>query len=540
MAKSILKIENAEEARKFFMQSEQYHGFELPEYFVFDKVLEYVEQKVGDKSMDECIAGEHMAISDVNFEMLTNKDGKYAVRPLMLANPYLYWFLVRELTTNTGWSATLECFKKYSVPHITSCALPRVKDANEKEPFHHSTAILNWWNSMEQRSLELSLEYRYMFVTDITNCYGSINPDSIDWAMARKGTRFATEENQEIAANVRRYLRMLQGGRNIGIPQGSAIFDFIGEFVLGYSDLLLYERLMEEGIDGYEIIRYRDDYRIFCNDKDNLIRISYILQQILESLNLRLNSSKTKISENLVIDSIKSDKLWYIKNAPIFNKKGVDFDGIQKHLLFILMFGREFPNGGQLKTLLSDLDKRIIKKLKPRKVKMQTIAILDENGVKDLLDNPEESEIEIPGKIVENMTALAAVGTQIAVENVSVVHYVLRVISRMVDSLADDTAKWEIIGKVAAKLTYRPNSDYDKIWLQNITYQRDKKAGVNPYSGVSLCRLVMGEEATIWNNSWLKPELTNDFPIASVCDNVLLKKITPVITFRETRAYYEL
>lgn len=35
---------------------------------------------------------------------------------------------------------------------------------------------------MEQRSIELSLEYRYMFVTDITNCYGSVNPQAFDWA----------------------------------------------------------------------------------------------------------------------------------------------------------------------------------------------------------------------------------------------------------------------------------------------------------------------------------------------------------------------
>lgn len=34
---------------------------------------------------------------------------------------------------------------------------------------------------MEQRSIELSLEYRYMFVTDITNCYGSVNPQAFDW-----------------------------------------------------------------------------------------------------------------------------------------------------------------------------------------------------------------------------------------------------------------------------------------------------------------------------------------------------------------------
>ena len=30
---------SAQEALDFFMQSEQYHGFELPEYFDFDEVL---------------------------------------------------------------------------------------------------------------------------------------------------------------------------------------------------------------------------------------------------------------------------------------------------------------------------------------------------------------------------------------------------------------------------------------------------------------------------------------------------------------------
>lgn len=241
-----------------------------------------------------------------------------------------------------------------------------------------------------------------------------------------------------MAANIIRLLRAFQQGRNIGIPQGSIIFDFIGEFVLGYSDLLLHEALEADGITGYEILRYRDDYRVFCNDRDTLEKISYKIQHILESLNLRLNSSKTKISENIVTDSIKSDKLWYIKNTPIFNKKGVDFDGIQKHLLYILMFGREYPNGGQLKTMLSDLDKRVIKRLKPKKRKKKVEKELAE-GV--IFSEFSEETIEEPGKIVEIIRAIAAVGTQIAIENVSVVHYVLRVISRIVDSMKDNKEK---------------------------------------------------------------------------------------------------
>lgn len=55
-----------------------------------------------------------------------------------------------------------------------------------------------------------------------------------------------------------------------GIPQGGVLFDFIAEMVLGYSDLLLYEELQRIGITDYKILRYRDDYRIFSNSKEEL------------------------------------------------------------------------------------------------------------------------------------------------------------------------------------------------------------------------------------------------------------------------------
>lgn len=135
-----------------------------------------------------------------------------------------------------------------------------------------------------------------MFVTDITNCYGSVNPQAFDWVFSFKGTEYETEHVNPIAKNIQKYLRAFQQGRNIGIPQGSAIFDFVGEIILGYSDLLLHEAIQREGITApYEIIRYRDDYRIFCNDKDELEKISYILQHVLERLNFRMNSKKTKL-----------------------------------------------------------------------------------------------------------------------------------------------------------------------------------------------------------------------------------------------------
>jgi hypothetical protein len=529
--KNILSL-NHTEAMDFFLKSEQYHGFELPEYFVFDDLLQNVKNAVGETPYEECLQ-EGMSpeqLPDVNLDILLNKDGRYAVRPIILANPFLYYFLVREICNEQSWTLIKHLFEKFNVPHITSCALPVIP--KEREPFHKSTTILNWWSSMEQQSIELSLEYRYMFVTDITNCYGSVNPQAFDWAFSFKDTEYETEHVNPIAKNIQKYLRAFQQGRNIGIPQGSAIFDFVGEIILGYSDLLLHEAIQSEGITApYEIIRYRDDYRIFCNDKDELEKISYILQHVLERLNFRMNSKKTKISDSIVTDAVKPDKLAYIYNTPIFNKKGCDFDSFEKHLLYILMFARQYPDSGSIKTMLSDIDKRIEDWLKPYEEEVTTIPLLEEG-------EPKTEKITKQRRLVGgSVHAMSAVCAQIALENVGCCHYALRVLSRMVDSLKDEKEKSAIISLVYSKLCNQPNSDYNQLWLQNMTYQRDKKTGTSPYK-VRLCRVVAGDKnVELWNNGWLKPQFLSSLHTNGIIDEKTLKKVTPVITFRERRAY---
>lgn len=532
--KNVLSLES-KEAMDFFLKSEQYHGFELPEYFVFDELLQNIKEVVEDKPYEEClqdgISPENL--SDVNLDILLNKDGRYAVRPIILANPFLYYFLVREICNEQSWTLIKKLFEKFQVPHITSCALPVIP--KEKEPFHKSTTIINWWSSMEQRSIELSLEYRYMFVTDITNCYGSVNPQAFDWAFSFKDTQYEKDNESSISKSIQKYLRAFQQGRNIGIPQGSAIFDFIGEIILGYSDLLLHEAIQKAGITNpYEIIRYRDDYRIFCNDKDVLEKISYILQHVLESLNFRMNSKKTKISDSIVTDAVKPDKLTYIYNTPIFNKKGCDFDSFEKHLLYILMFARQYPDSGSVKTMLSDIDKRIEDWLKPYEEEVTTKPVFEEC-------EPTTEKITIQRRLVGgSIRAMSAICIQIALENVGCCHYALRILSRMVDSLKDEKEKSAIINLVYSKHCNQPNSDYNQLWLQNITYQQDKKNGKSPYK-MCLCRVVAGDKnVELWNNEWIKQNFVKPLTLTYICDAERLKKVTPVITFRETTAYYEL
>lgn len=69
-------------------------------------------------------------------------------------------------------------------------------------------------------------------------------------------------------------------------------------------------------------------------------------------------------------------------HTPIFNKKGCDFDSFEKHLLYILMFARQYPDSGSIRTMLSDIDKRMEDWLKPYEEEVTTIPILEDDEPK--------------------------------------------------------------------------------------------------------------------------------------------------------------
>lgn len=103
----------------------------------------------------------------------------------------------------------------------------------------------------------------------------------------------------------------------------------------------------------------------------------------------------------------------------------------------------------------------------------------------------------------------------------------------------DMDEKHSIIDLVYHKLCNQPNSSYNQLWLQNMIYTQDEKQGTSPYT-IRLCQLVAGKAVEpLWNNDWLKSELTTNLPYESIVDEDALKKVTPVITFRETRKYNE-
>lgn len=549
MKKTVLNLNN-EEAKAFFMSAENYVSFELPEYFDFQPVLDYVKDTIGDKEYEQCLYKTcPETLEKINLEILLNKDGKYAVRPLVISNPYLYYFLVREITDKENWDALRRCFVNYQTESIKACAIPVIPEARENFP--HSTSILNWWHEMEQKSIIKSLRYKYMFKTDITNCYGTINPQTVDWALSMKGTSKKTDENKVLSHNIQKYLRALQDGNNNGIPQGSTLFDFIAEIILGYADLLLAERLEKLGIKDYEVIRFRDDYRIFCNEKDILDTISYELQDVLRSLGFSMNSDKTSISNSIVTDSLKKDKLELIRSAPSLESlKG------QKKLMYILQYAREYPNTGQLKGLLTKFNDEMIQ-MKKNTIITEDVFLFEDEYDKAPVEEakeaaaPQEKSIFAKLKVYgvepddyfnEKIQVMVSILIQIALENISISHYAMRVISTLLLKIEDKDVRKELVESVFNCLHNQPNSAYVQIWLQNITYKEDDKNSLFRYSDIPLCEAAAGlrTNSAIWNNSWLNEELVKDFDRIPLCKEEVLAKLKPYIRFKRRVSYDEI
>ena len=560
MAKNVLSL-SYKDALDYFMSAPNYSTLELPEYLDMTPVLKHVRKTLGSKAIEDCVECNSISTEALNYTMNLNKDGKYAIRPIALVNPYIYYFFAREVCSEDNWNYLKAWFKAVQQPSVTACSLPVI--AEEKEAFHNSTTILNWWSNFEQASLELSLEYPYMFISDIRNCYGSINANFIVEALNshisfQEGEQIKDFNQKRFVTNISNLLRLYQGNLLVGLPQGCALSDLLAEILLAYSDMLFCKEVKSHGIQcKYKVLRYRDDYRIFCDDKESLSELSYILQSVLRRLGFEMNSQKTQTTDDLISNSIKGDKLAYIYNTPIFNNKGCDFDGIQKHLLFIHQFGREFPNSGQLKTLLSDLSQRIDDKLHPQKSTKENKpnASVDLSGLLDDLDDMEEvleeleqldsAKIGIFDKlktytvspIKENIRPIVAIATQIAIDNVSCSHYALRVISQLL-STCDADQKKEISALVVNRLLKQPSNDYTQLWLQTMTYSMDKEAKKSPYTN-DLCKIVMGEKANLWNLDWLKGELTQEFPIARVCNKKKLQESDSEIKFKQRENYTE-
>ena len=266
-------------------------------------------------------------------------------------------------------------------------------------------------------------------------------------------------------------------GETVGIPQGNVISDFISELILAYLDSLLFKRLEELNLE-YKILRYRDDYRIFTSDKrtENTIKKELVL--ILQRHKLSLGESKTKSSSEIIVDSIKQDKLYWIEHNPVMTanidlkQKEIDIDtekinllipqklyktSIQKHLLIIKMFSDKFPNSGQLIKAISDFEYRV--------VDLTSNDLLNNGTNISVLIAIVFNLIENNPKIIANGVKLLSILFSKEINEPDMFEYFINI-----PILKNDTInkKFERINSIIKRIATHSINSYLEIWLQRL------------------------------------------------------------------------
>lgn len=174
------------EAKEFFLRPTSYFGTVLPPYINPAPLLSEMDDLLAGRLLSDFYNGKDRPYKhdDVNYTIISNKDGQYAWRPLQLIHPAIYVDIVNKITEPENWKKIKLKLNIFQKDKRILCASDIVE--SNRQDTDQPTTILHWWRDLEQASIRLALQYRYVMHTDITNCYGSIYTHSIAWAICEK------------------------------------------------------------------------------------------------------------------------------------------------------------------------------------------------------------------------------------------------------------------------------------------------------------------------------------------------------------------
>ncbi|HIS08585.1 MAG TPA: RNA-directed DNA polymerase [Candidatus Scatomorpha intestinipullorum] len=471
MYKTILEL-NSNEAKNFFLKDDSYCNFNLPPYFKFNPLLQAIDKRI-DSSIYQF---DPKKCEGVNYRIFNNKDGKFDWRPLELINPFLYVLLVKEITGK--WSEIQERFEVLQQDNrVKCCSIPIISNSQKSDK---AEQILKWWEEIEQASIKCSIKYNYLLHTDITNFYSSIYTHSIPWALHTRKKAKKERDDKLIGNAIDRYIQKMSYGQTNGIPQGSVLMDFISEIILADIDSELSQTLE---IDDFEIIRYRDDYRIFTNNPEMADKILQKLSAILAERGLKLNPKKTMATPNLIQGSIKPDKIaWLSIESNLREHKT-----LQKQLIMLHQFSLEYNNCGTLTKVFH----RLLKDLNMQKNTYFKVKNLDK----------------------ENIEVLIAILVDIVSYNPKIFDVIMGVLGILFGKIQNENS--EFIKDTIEKLKNIYNNGYVEIWLQRAIIKNPKLIGQCRFEE-KICKEVekyhntLQEPMSLWNNEWLKDEAMKD------------------------------
>ncbi|NNE66217.1 MAG: RNA-directed DNA polymerase [Pyrinomonadaceae bacterium] len=448
-----------EEARQHFLKASSYFNNDLPSYISFEPVLKNVAKVLGGKEYASFQSAHPKEIEGVNYNFIANKDGRFAWRPFELIHPAIYVSLVDTICSTEHWKRLQERLKELGQGVVECCSIPVISTDQNSDT---AAQVRSWWQRIEQRSLAYSLEYDHLLHTDVTDCYGSLYTHSIVWAIHGYHDGKRKKDVRSLLGNkIDAHIRAGRSGQTNGIAQGSVLMDFIAELVLAYVDSEI-DKILKSPSD-VKILRYRDDYRIFAHSDNRAEEVLKVVSDALRGVGMRLGVSKTIASRNVVAGSIKPDKLAGIELRGLGEANAKT---IQKQLLRLHAFGMRFPNSGALKRLVSEL----------------------------------HSKVSQQNDDLEDLNVQIAIATDIAVVSPATFPAVAGILSFLV-AKAPTPKKQELWDLVRQKMKRVPYNEYLEVWLQRVILP--KAVGLRFDSKEPLCKIVNGQVAELWNNSWI-------------------------------------
>lgn len=485
------------DAKKYFLKSESYANFDLPKYFNFGELLKIIDDKCKGENINSLCKPDcaPSGYPDVNFTILNNKDGKYDWRPFQLIHPSLYVALVNTITEKNNWKTITDKILTFQSTNLVECMSWPVE--SESDLSDKACLVALWCEKIEQKSLELALDFDYVCQTDISNCYGSIYTHVIPWALHTKEhvKKKENRNNNSLVGNrIDQLLRAMSYGQTNGIPQGSVLMDFIAEIVLGYIDEVLTKKIYDNNlyVNDFKIIRYKDDYRIFGNSPVVIELIVKLLTEVLLDIGIKINSQKTNIFNNIVLSSLKGDKAYWIENETIS-------ESILGTVQILHSFAEKFPNSGTLVKQLSVLDAKLY-------------------------------ELEA---INDKVLVLISYIVDIALGNPRAYTVCTSILSKLLQFIITNEERNDVLQKVLKKFKKVPNTDFLEIWIQRMIL----RIGIPIKLEAKLCRIVDGEAVNLWNSDWLQDDIKNLILSIPILDSDVIKTIDPVINPDEVKLF---
>lgn len=469
--KKIIDINTPEDIRHFFLLNENYCSVDLPAYFDWQQVLNNAQEILKKENID---VGKAKQQETINYFLYTNKDGNFAWRKFEIIHPYMYVYIIDLIIKN--WGKLQERFKNFAINDKIKCtSIPVYTDENKKGV---GKQIENWYNNFEQETIKQAMKFRYMYQTDITDCYGSLYTHTIAWACVGKEGAKNTKTDKTLWYNkLDICFQAMHNGQTNGIPQGSVLSDFIAELVLGYCDKEASDKIKSKNINDYLILRYRDDIRVFTNSKEDGEKIIQILSMVLADCNFKLNQQKTFFSEDIIKDSIKEEKRYLIEHPCVE-------DTWQGRLMYVYNFSKQFQNCG------------IIRKLLQKFIEDFEKEGLEDNKVRFIEEN--------------NVEVLISIATQIAYDNPITIPVCCNIISKFTSLLEDKEKTKKIYEDIKKKFNNKPNDKLLYVWLQRISMKVFQDNFCE-----NLCKCVRNKNCDgLFNNEWLEDkDILSTIPI---------------------------